>query len=172
MTQINRALCFFVSIVVHAVLIGAMTLSSPNEVVMTVQGRHEVELSSPKSKTHFRQTVRQDAAPAPALSTSPSEAVTSENVSTDIPSAPIDGASLGLKAAYPRLSRILGEQGLVIVAVKQVEGKMVGVIDSSSGFERLDQAALDAVQGWIATASSSAIKAEKIRFIFKLKASN
>lgn len=52
--------------------------------------------------------------------------------------------------AYPRLSRRLGEQGEVSLRVLvDPHGKPRRVeLDTSSGFERLDRAALDVVQRW------------------------
>lgn len=51
---------------------------------------------------------------------------------------------------YPRLSRLRGEQGRVVVNVLiGVDGSVQGVaVNTSSGFERLDQAALSSVQRW------------------------
>jgi protein TonB len=54
------------------------------------------------------------------------------------------------KPAYPALSRRLGEQGKVVVRVLiGVDGKaQQAEIRSSSGYDRLDQAALATVRSW------------------------
>ncbi|HVY06807.1 MAG TPA: energy transducer TonB [Burkholderiales bacterium] len=54
------------------------------------------------------------------------------------------------KPSYPNLSRRLSEQGTVLVRVfVNVEGDATKIeLKESSGFPRLDHAALDAVQGW------------------------
>ena len=51
---------------------------------------------------------------------------------------------------YPRLSRRMGEQGKVVVRVLiGIDGKaQKAEINTSSGFERLDRAALDTVLRW------------------------
>jgi protein TonB len=51
---------------------------------------------------------------------------------------------------YPALSRRLGEQGKVVIRVLIGKDGMPkqGNIDQSSGYSRLDQAALRAVMGW------------------------
>ncbi len=52
--------------------------------------------------------------------------------------------------AYPAISQRLGEQGKVVIRVLiTTEGKArQAEIDQSSGFDRLNQAALRAVMGW------------------------
>jgi periplasmic protein TonB len=52
--------------------------------------------------------------------------------------------------SYPRLSRRIGEEGRVLLKVLvSAEGKANTVeIEKSSGFQRLDQSALDAVKQW------------------------
>ena len=54
------------------------------------------------------------------------------------------------RPAYPGLSKRLGEQGKVVVRVFiEVDGKaQKAEIKQSSGFERLDQAALSTVLRW------------------------
>ena len=51
---------------------------------------------------------------------------------------------------YPRMSKRLAEQGTVIVRVLITPEGLAGQaeVSKSSGFERLDQAALDAVRNW------------------------
>lgn len=52
--------------------------------------------------------------------------------------------------SYPAISRRLGEQGKVVIRVLiDKDGKpQQGEIEHSSGYARLDQAALRAVMGW------------------------
>jgi periplasmic protein TonB len=52
--------------------------------------------------------------------------------------------------SYPRLSRRIGEEGRVLLKVLvSADGKASSVeIEASSGYERLDQSALDAVKQW------------------------
>ncbi len=54
------------------------------------------------------------------------------------------------KPLYPRRSERLGEQGLVLLSVVVTPDGRVreASIKTSSGFERLDQSARDAVLGW------------------------
>jgi protein TonB len=51
---------------------------------------------------------------------------------------------------YPRRSRRLREQGTVLLEMLVLaDGRVTELrVNTSSGFERLDQAALDAVQSW------------------------
>ncbi|QDQ27978.1 energy transducer TonB [Chitinimonas arctica] len=73
-----------------------------------------------------------------------------------LPPAPIvpprsDASHLNNPApTYPPLSRRLGEEGRVVLSVYILPDGKVGeaVLKKSSGFERLDQAALDVVKRW------------------------
>lgn len=58
----------------------------------------------------------------------------------------ISGHEAGIRVSYPRLSRTLGEEGKVVVALQRSEELITPVLDASSGYERLDQAALLAVK--------------------------
>ncbi len=82
----------------------------------------------------------------------------------------ITSGDLGLKAKYPRLSRVLSEEGRVIVLVHTNEKGHVKKmsVSNSSGFVRLDEAALDAVGNsrMVTYEKNSQIK---ISFLFKLK---
>lgn len=76
------------------------------------------------------------------------------------------GSALGIQVEYPRLSRILNEQGEVIV---EVSPNQPAQISSSSGHVRLDEAALvatrDAAQSGRLTLGKEALK---IRYVFRL----
>lgn len=87
----------------------------------------------------------------------------------------ISGTDHGIRAHYPRLSRVLGESGPVQIALsRNIQGSLEKpTIASSSGFPRLDQAALHSVQealnrGLLAAQLDSQ-KSIRINFIFKLK---
>lgn len=98
-------------------------------------------------------------APAPAATTATAAIEASATAATPAaaPAAPrialpsSDAAYLNNpKPAYPALSRRLGEQGKVVVRVLiGVDGKaQQAEIRSSSGYDRLDQAALATVRSW------------------------
>ncbi|MCC7014607.1 MAG: energy transducer TonB [Planctomycetes bacterium] len=76
---------------------------------------------------------------------------------------------------YPRLSQRLGEQGTVELHMfVGADGKLVRAdVIRSSGFERLDRAALDAVSRWTfraATRDGSAVMGEfQHRFVFRIE---
>ena len=78
--------------------------------------------------------------------------------------------AIGIKTRYPRLSRILEEEGKVIVIVQtDATGKIHKMsITNSSGFERLDQAALDALSNAKSTALGKNTHT-RISFLFRLK---
>lgn len=71
-----------------------------------------------------------------------------KTVARRVPPRVIEGQNP--RPPYPRRSRQLGEQGVVIVTVTvDVTGTPTGVeLKASSGFERLDEAALEAVAEW------------------------
>lgn len=86
---------------------------------------------------------------APAAATAEVAAVADEEMALVDPSFQADYLR-NPAPAYPRLSRRLGEQGEVSLRVLvDPHGKPRRVeLDTSSGFERLDRAALDVVQRW------------------------
>jgi protein TonB len=61
-----------------------------------------------------------------------------------------DASALNQPAAYPPLSRRLREEGRVLLDVHILADGSVGEVRlrQSSGYERLDEAALDAVRRW------------------------
>jgi TonB family protein len=80
---------------------------------------------------------------------------------------PVSAASLGLRAVYPRLSRVLGEQGNVTVGVAVANGDVVkSWIGRSSGLSRLDDAAKKAVSQWKPSRNDGTLE---IEFQFKLR---
>lgn len=84
------------------------------------------------------------AAPAPVVTATPAP-----SPKIDLPSTHADYLN-NPKPAYPALSRRLGEQGRAVVRVLiGVDGAAQKVeLHSSSGFERLDRAAMDTVMRW------------------------
>jgi protein TonB len=75
---------------------------------------------------------------------------------------------------YPSASRSLGEQGRVVLRVQvSEEGRALQVlIDSSSGYPRLDRAARDAIANWRFVPARQGQKAVvdwvKVPFVFEL----
>jgi len=96
-----------------------------------------------------------------------SPSVESSQPSAEKEAAPILGAAFGIRVEYPRLSRLMNEQGDVVVEISDLKSLR---IFSSSGFSRLDDAALaasrDAVQDGLV--NSVAKFPLKLRYVFKL----
>ena len=92
----------------------------------------------------------QESAPATAVAAAPSTATGKAGSPSLVePSADADYLK-NPPPGYPRISRRMGEQGTVIVRVFiSTQGlPEKAEVRTSSGFARLDQAALDAVQRW------------------------
>lgn len=108
---------------------------------------------------------------SPAVVPAPNPTPSAES-NTD--SASVLGSDLGINVVYPRLSRVLKEFGSVIVGVqKNPDGSLSSpTILSSSGFQRLDTAATEAVIKAVAKGELKAAATDKsqlkITFIFKL----
>lgn len=88
-------------------------------------------------------------APAPAPAASPAPAPEPAPARVELPSSDADYLN-NPRPAYPALSRRLGEQGNVVVRVYiTADGQATRAeIRTSSGYERLDQTALQTVQRW------------------------
>ena len=73
---------------------------------------------------------------------------------------------------YPRISRVRGEQGRVMIRLRINNSDILAAqIQQSSGYKNLDQAALDSVKKWNMTPEISAqLKSDvlDIPFLFKL----
>lgn len=100
------------------------------------------------------------AAPLPPSNLNPPPAALSPP--TPLPSGPVNlSGELSIACperpapAYPPMSRRLGETGKVILRVTLDESGKVAkaIVDRSSGFNRLDEAALNAVRNWRCTAA-------------------
>jgi protein TonB len=118
--------------------------------------------------------------PSPSVSPSPPAVAVKVKAAAiaAVPPAPgvaapvqsVASSDIGLKAKYPRLSRMLAEEGRVIVLVHTNERGFVKKMSvaASSGFSRLDEAALDAVSNSRAVSYDKNSRI-KISFLFKLK---
>lgn len=91
-------------------------------------------------------------APAPASTQAPASApVTPEPQEESVQEPRVDASRMkSLAPKYPRLSRRLREQGTVLLEMLVLpDGSVAELrVKTSSGFDRLDQAALDAVKSW------------------------
>ena len=97
----------------------------------------------------------------------------SGSVSSDEPiSEPILGSDVGVVAIYPRMSRILKETGKVVVEIVQGSTDSDIKVHTSSGYERLDESALQAAQKALAEGKFTLYLKDKSRiqvsFIFRL----
>lgn len=118
------------------------------------------------------------AAPAPALT--PTPVPVGEMEPAEVVREPVFVAATKLttpEPVYPRLSRRLGEEGTVELRLKLgPDGRVLDItISSSSGFSRLDDAAVEAVRAWTfepATRDGVAVESSfDHRFVFQLHAS-
>lgn len=77
---------------------------------------------------------------------------------------------LGINPQYPKLSRMLSEEGKVIVQIKTDGAGHISSVDllSGSGYSRLDQAALSALSLY-QTRAFTPNSIMKISFLFRLK---
>lgn len=110
--------------------------------------------TAPKQKTPPPVAKPASAAPAPAITKpvtrqAPASSAKTTEPSTQLPSA--DAAGLNNKApVYPMLSRKRKEQGTVwLLLLVSKDGLVTELkLKKTSGFDRLDQAALQAVKKW------------------------
>ena len=105
-------------------------------------------IADPTPSPHAPTGVIAPAAPAPPVAAPMTEAHPA-TARVQLPSSDADYLQ-NPKPAYPPLSKRLGEQGKVLVRVLiDVDGKaQTADIKQSSGFDRLDQAALNTVLRW------------------------
>ncbi|WP_284699991.1 energy transducer TonB [Chitinolyticbacter albus] len=92
-------------------------------------------------------------APAPAPVPAPAAAVPAPAPATEVPlTAPVFNAAYlnNPKPSYPRQSQLLREEGTVLVKVRVSEAglPLSTELVKSSGYSRLDNAALDVVKRW------------------------
>jgi hypothetical protein len=85
--------------------------------------------------------------------------------------APVSGASIGVRVNYPRLSRVLGESGQVQIEI--LKSQRAVILQTSSGFKRLDESALVAVEAALKAGTlDQALLARDsllVNFVFRLK---
>ena len=105
-------------------------------------------IADPTPSPHAPTGVIASVAPAPPVAAPMTEAPPA-SARVQLPSSDADYLQ-NPKPAYPPLSKRLGEQGMVVVRVSiDVNGKaQTADIKQSSGFNRLDQAALNTVLRW------------------------
>ena len=101
----------------------------------------------------------------------PIEAAGLAGIATSVKEAkgPVTAGGLGIAVTYPRLSRLLREEGRVVVGLHA--GGAVSVA-TSSGHERLDRAALAAADSALKSGRISAEAAPQIAFVFRLNSIN
>jgi protein TonB len=101
------------------------------------------------SKSESTAILVQESQQRPEPGTTQSQGVLSQQITRQLPSSSTDYLN-NQNPSYPAMSRRLGEQGTVVMRV--LIGKngtaLQAEIDQSSHFERLDQAALQAVFNW------------------------
>jgi TonB family protein len=147
-------LYFFISVLLHGMVFGALFVGLPpvpvqvRVAVFPVVGRwdgagHELKKTGGLRKVISR--TRKAAALAAGRSQSSELESGAANISGD---ASGGGIEARLQPEYPPISRAMGEEGEVLVEVRlSGEGEVLGAaVMRSSGYSRLDAAALKAVQ--------------------------
>ena len=135
-------------------------VTSSFEKVQKAEGP-EIKVTAPVAKTPLTVPQAKVATTAPQAKVAATPAPLIQNLSSQ---------ELGIKVKYPRLSRMLSEEGRVIVMVQTDERGHIHKmsISSSSGFARLDEAAVESVSN-SQTQNYDKNSRIKISFIFKLK---
>lgn len=108
---------------------------------------------APEAKAETTTMAQSAAAPLSASAATAHTATTEHSATNAVPvSAPVLNATAQYNAppVYPQLSRRLREQGTVLLELTVLANGTVAnvIVLSSSGYPRLDQAALSAVQQW------------------------
>ena len=112
----------------------------------------------------------------PTQSSVPPPLAKAEEVASPTPdSAPasaLSSSDIGIMPVYPRLSRILGEEGRVTLRIDlHTDGSFrAAQVEESSGFPRIDQAAVSAVRD-LRLDKKTSDGPVRVTFIFKLKSS-
>lgn len=139
----------------------------PPEVVNNISNKTVV------NKTYIQPQKPQNQISSSNISTNANNVKTKEsipvpNLSSD--SSLHDHSALGIKVIYPRLSRILKEEGQVILLVNTITPEKTEQIKiiKSSGYPRLDTAAIEAFKNYVSLHTSQNWDL-KISFSFKLK---
>jgi TonB family protein len=166
---------FTISVLIHAVVVAAVfsffDRTQNRTVVFDVQyqlatAANDTSTTSHKNlskpKTHTVRTAKLDdrATPSDSQTAGVTEATN------------IQGADLGINATYPRLSRVLGEKGQVLIDIKHGSLGLESSVSHSSGYERLDRSALSAIQDAVHRGLLTRVIGERqnmqISFVFKL----
>ncbi len=116
----------------------------------------QLTLKRTDKKLVTAKSTQPQSAPAPQATQAPQSAIQSQKVIRQEDPAPIQAPRIDASAgnnpvpAYPRASRIRNEQGTVMLAVTiAANGDITAIsIARSSGYPRLDEAALNAVRHW------------------------
>ncbi len=171
-------------LVIHQLASPALTGNSEQVILASVVS--EMPVRAATAPAHQRPAVQQTA--EPTLKATPSEpspsaagpaaaTLTQTSAPTNTRLAPVTATALVLPSsdadylnnpppAYPRVSRRMGEQGTVLLRVFiNAEGRAEKVeIRTSSGYTRLDEAALETVQRWRYVPGKRAGQAEAMWF--------
>lgn len=152
----------FVSLVLHIAALYPFTSSDPlNEKRVLI----EIESSSAPRNSKTSETVKK----VKKSRSSPSSAHgISEKTVHDL----ILGSDIGIQAIYPRLSRSLGESGEVHISIDRLLPQPHITVSQSSGFARLDNAALEATRRALEENLLSHLRTDRshlrIKFVFRL----
>lgn len=145
-----------------------MSLYSPTSlqsstIQIEVQMQKSSEISPQKVKNLNLNKVIEQTSPIAETQTA-----TAQDIPQSEDQSIVMGRDIGINALYPRLSRIIGENGLVVIEIKND----IATVLKSSGYARLDQSALIATQEALKAGQLSQLLENKtniqIRFIFKL----
>lgn len=173
-SDVSRMTVFLaMSFAVHAL---ALTLILPWQQKLKVQGdtlsldwistnsaepsrpkfqKKRVDPTQPLLKTTNESVLTAKAPQTESTNISPSSTENSE---------PIHGSDVGIEVTYPKLSRILGEEGRVLVKIEGSGPKLI----STSGHERLDKAVLDTIRT-VQSTNTKLATGQSLAFIFRLK---
>jgi TonB family protein len=83
-------------------------------------------------------------------------------------SGPSSASPITIRPQYPRRSRLLGEEGEVWIRIYVSEGAVSASILRSSGYRRLDDAALAAAREASLQGDSGATGARELKIVFRL----
>ena len=162
----NRFYLLLVSLVMHVALVllgGGFSASKgtsvASEFAVELIGARNSAVTS-RVAVAPRPALPRPVAPRPAshqassntnLGVAASDAGDSGDETSDL-DAPMNATLLAINLVYPKLSRAFGEEGRVVVGVRVNDSQSpVADLETSSGFTRLDEAALQAVRAKLAS---------------------
>ena len=172
MFQSATSLAIIISILLHVGLFSFLITSkddSDSMVSISVQYQEGSAAVSAEAEGLVSSKTRVSSE-ANAIAKSP--AVSASPAGTGNRSAePIQGESLGVRVKYPRLSRVIGESGQVQIEI--LKSQRAVIVQTSSGFKRLDESALFAVEEALKAGTlDQALAAREsllVNFVFRLK---